>query len=821
MSREVPEISADNLDGERNMSRYAPSAPSEYPVSPVSRHDSEGGIEENSENPHRQPQEIVHSPGPQNLSPYRTGDPNRIPVRIDLPVRRKPVPSLQHIQQSDPKSIEPKIAQVNSTSLSTWEKLGWLSLITIALGTIFILAPLGFIGFLWFGDWTDNTWHKITVSGWFTRAVTLSALVIRNAASFQASVVTAMLACVALERLGVLLTQVASISTIRNSNSGPFWLTWMLLKGIGRGRSGWAKIAIPTLALALTITTWLLQFISTVLLSDLGLGTIPGNSNNFTPATGLNLSDPYFTIDYRGRSTWAEKAAFYPAFAEYHEPVDPNDIQDGVSDTGLTLRAFLPILDQQERNSLKSYSGRATVLDARVACMRPNLTDERLHLSGDTLALNGTLKASLNASQLVLPQWPDGPIPWDDRSNTSFACLAPLCPPSTIWCLSICQPSGDNIGQLASVFESAATITSTLLAGTFPFVYGKSYLVLNISSGAPGDWLHGISAEDSQAGYLSKPGTPPLFYSNHNEWLDLLFSNDASLRMSVTLCYSAFDTADLTISATASQNRTEPTPSFNTTTQRPSFLQVRTQYGQSINQSSWYSTDTTARKIFQLSKRSWLPTSSEYYDNSTFNYITNFANMAGADDPTGNIFGSDFTALVAFAPRDLHVWTALESLEADPDHVNLLQDTLTSGASIAFAIQNLITTFTSIAYYDQLPNFVVSNPATRTDFVVATVPKGHLGFGAVVVVVGVHLLMLFGVCVMFFVSSEVSALGNAWMAVSQVRGELAEGLLGEASLKTDKQVGRMAKGMQLDKKVVLLRSTEGGRGAEMAEVGRE
>jgi hypothetical protein len=46
----------------------------------------------------------------------------------------------------------------------------------------------------------------------------------------------------------------------------------------------------------------------------------------------------------------------------------------GISDTGVTMRAFLPI-DVQNRSSLHVYNGPSTVVDARVVCVRPNITD--------------------------------------------------------------------------------------------------------------------------------------------------------------------------------------------------------------------------------------------------------------------------------------------------------------------------------------------------------------------------------------------------------------------------------------------------------------
>ena len=83
---------------------------------------------------------------------------------------------------------------ISKTSYSWYNKLGWLAFTILAVGCIFILGPLAFLSFLWFGNWTNPTWHSIVVRDWLTRSTTLSALVLRTAISLQASVTTSMLA---------------------------------------------------------------------------------------------------------------------------------------------------------------------------------------------------------------------------------------------------------------------------------------------------------------------------------------------------------------------------------------------------------------------------------------------------------------------------------------------------------------------------------------------------------------------------------------------------------------------------------------------------
>ena len=137
--------------------------------------------------------------------------------------------------------------------------------------------------------------------------------------------------------------------------------------------------------LLLFATTTLLQFSSTILLSDLDLGQLPSLAANRSasydfaytahgiPLPDANKSHPAqgyyhytgrvtYPIQLRG-PTWSRNPPAFPAFAEYSRPISS---PQGVDDTGVLLRAFLPFADAQSRESIRNYSGIAQVLDSRV-----------------------------------------------------------------------------------------------------------------------------------------------------------------------------------------------------------------------------------------------------------------------------------------------------------------------------------------------------------------------------------------------------------------------------------------------------------------------
>ena len=94
------------------------------------------------------------------------------------------------------------------------------------------------------------------------------------------------------------------------------------------------------------------------------------------------------------------KPFVFPAFAEYPQSGVPTSL-DGVRDTGPSIRAFLPINLEADRDRTMNYSGAAAVVDARVVCMRPVLTN--LSISGNGYSyyfLEGRFRTDMSAIKL-------------------------------------------------------------------------------------------------------------------------------------------------------------------------------------------------------------------------------------------------------------------------------------------------------------------------------------------------------------------------------------------------------------------------------------
>jgi hypothetical protein len=267
---------------------------------------------------------------------------------------------------------------------SAVKRVGAYSAVILAATTTFMLLVLSFLTFLWTARRESSFWRLIIVSGWAVGAVTVSSLLLQTAVYLQAGVAVAMLAAILLETDHVLLVDTAQVSKLRAGRAAPLDIMIISLRTwqFGKNRSLFEYIRILGV-LILVATTFLLQFTSTMLVSDLSLGTLPGMASrgdlrfDFIYSPVPTTEGPYpmltkwdFPHQPRAASTWFWNPSAFPAFAEFSEPVD---VPDNVDDTGHVLRSFLPFQDAQSRETISDYFGKAMVLDARVSCQRPHL----------------------------------------------------------------------------------------------------------------------------------------------------------------------------------------------------------------------------------------------------------------------------------------------------------------------------------------------------------------------------------------------------------------------------------------------------------------
>ena len=698
--------------------------------------------------------------------------------------------------------LQQNVSKVESgRAFALYDRFGWLAITILITATTLVLSVLGFLWFLWEANYNNKTWHRIAAKSWITRAVALSSLVLRTSMSMQASTATSMLAGLALENTQILLLHFASVSTMRNSNAGPYMLAWLMLKAFLKDPSRWHRLLLPTLILILVITSTLAQFTSTTLLADLKPGTVPGYNTSDTTATNFHTIDGSTPSNLRG-TVWTKKPPFYPTFAEYHEV--PSDTPEDRSDTGLTLRAFLPLPNQEARSSLRTFSGLATVLDSRVQCLRPQLTQEKGHYTDGALALSGSVTSpgipSANFS-CVLPE-----LNFDAEGNIADD-----------WQIAM---------TFLSTFSNASTapVRSELRPLASPSQYGMQFVVVNVTAGTPLEWQQVLSIDGGEFGNFGATGAAPVLYSSRHEWLDLLFTKNASLIMSVSLCYASYDTMDLTIHAWGDSNRTEPLPKYDLLKRNYDYSNVRSQLGQTPNGQQMQSPEK--RGVLSLLKRnSWEP---GVGDDANSSWLLNATQLSLVGDPVDSQYQStvsltpspNITAYFYSASAySMEVWPAIQRLNTDPSMTTLFQELLKDNRGIASALQSLLTVFTSISYYDQLPQFNNANKITTTSFILVSKPTSVRGIMAVTIVASVHLLLVAYIIYRFLISSSVSTVGNAWQTIAQVDQGDAKELVDSARLATDDKVENYIQEQRWKHRFVGLRASADNTDVELTYSG--
>lgn len=499
------------------------------------------------------------------------------------------------------------------------DKLGTFAMIVLITGSILLCAAVGTLSFLWFGGPDIPAWKEITARNWLSKAISICIGVVQQVMMLQLGIVTATIASLTLESGDVLIGDIASISIMRATaaSTGVFAMAWQYLSG-GSFRS-FRHLSSPLLIFSAALLWCLSQFLLLILLTDVSLRSTAG----LAATVHLPYSLCYnLTYDDSLRSTfwlnnflpgsaggWHSHISDYASFAEYSEPPY---MADGVSDTGVTLRAFLPFGTAQTRENLKSYNGKATVLDARVTCQVPQIQNATVDSMN---RFRGSLAATRHTPRLANATLGDdsstgsfdGILVNTDRSR-DFDCVAswPRNPwqwNSDYWTVSLCQlwrfrdsQWTEHFGGLVSEFRDPTRVNGS--------INGAAYLYLNCTPG------------EHEEGYMDQPGyaddLDPILIpeSSHerDEWLDMTFSN-SSITISASLCYAAFDFADIDVRISSQSNRTESRlkPDFDRDRGNYNFKELRYAMGQDR------SLPLEKRSTLQLEKGHWQAVSQEDY----------------------------------------------------------------------------------------------------------------------------------------------------------------------------------------------------------------
>jgi hypothetical protein len=642
--------------------------------------------------------------------------------------------------EGDMKDNEDALAE---PSLKLWHKLGWYFIVALPLCFIFTIAAIAFLWFLWTGDTRNNTWSAIMVNSWATRTVALISLILRTATSIQAGACTSMMAAVILENGLFVLSKAAAVSTLRYVNGGPESLLKLFLGRVGIRR----KISVAAFVLALFCTTTISQFTSTLLLSDLKAGLVPGEF------TTQQIPMPFqWSVNYSARSVgdfgfkrdidtsllWGTRPISYPTFAEYSEPPT---MKDGVRDTGVTVRALFPITSEANRSSLRNYTGWAAVFNSQVTCIRPsiNLTSLNTYEGFANMTLG-------NVTGNVGPTAELAGLAGISPFNTKVSCTFGLNTRSREWATIMCPVNLQ--GARANLFHD----TSGPDKGE---QQSLSYLIIN-ATGTEQDWQ------------LTNERNGQWTFMDEDEWLVIEpNSKDIEWKLHLSLCYTNPQPIAMEVETYSSKSRTEPQVDWDRTIQDFNTLDVRKQLGATIPKES-----PEVRGIMYLKQRNW-----------SYNASPNYSLGKEWDvyDPAIIPLCSDCTDL---GDESLNQYQQI-----------LLQHIFRNTRDPTLLVQAWITMQLQITYYYGIYASDLLVPANVQQFVSVLVPQQNTGLIIVSCVIGLHLILVIGNIVLFRCFTSYSRLGNAWQSVIQVFSPATEEIYAKGLGMSDTEIEKLTRGI--------------------------
>jgi len=659
--------------------------------------------------------------------------------------------------------------------------LGLFSMFTLTVGSVVMLATLGFLYFLWLSEGAESggekapaVWRAIILGGYITPVVTICAAILRIIQASQALLVTSLMAALLLERYGVPMIHVAEVSILRSVNSGP----WRLLPLFISSLSFLNKVKFPFLMNLIVLFTSLgTQFTSTLLVADLSVSTLVGPSQVVPIGVALNLTrSRYDKLDV------TNMPPVFSAFAEISGPnattTKPND--RGMSDTGVIRRVFVG-LPEEQRSVTRSFQGKAHAMSSRYVCARPAFTNgtgllgtsENTSLDFTVPSLQGNISfpATLMNAGLEFP--PDCGVNGScyTRSASVVDCTLPFVPEGEI---------AGGVILTEACFPYRGNVLLTELSGDEKFpLRNYSQAVFIIKSNFTTSNLDGnIVQKLSNETVLALPnGTPD---GEFLTWeLDGIF-------LSVSVCFQQtyFELLEVTLSADA--DLTPAKTSFNGTTElwnadAPA-RQLGVDGGSETNASSrgLFTVQATGESVIK-SLGSVLQQGVLYMGNSQLQ--THGLVVMLSPNAFGNLAWNLHQATAALAT------TALERTGRP-----------------GLALDALMTTVARANIDNIVPFFGVFEDGRVVSSVTVLAPRRLRGLAVVTALVMSSLLCVALVAGLFLAKTRHSIHGNYWHVVAQVFSEETQWILDDATEVGDQTVARMMSGPTAEMDVKIGRS---------------
>lgn len=636
-------------------------------------------------------------------------------------------------------------------------------LTTLILGSLAILAAVGFLTFLWMasmdairGRPTPRLWNMIVEPAWTARAVTLSSVLLRSAISLQAGLVAAMMAALVLETGGIRLSKLPQMSLLRAVHTGPQNVAWLTMGNL-TSLAPRPHILLIFVILATTIAS---QFSSTLLLLDFTNQNVLLGLTAINVTYGMNAFGPNSASSAgTGNNFWRASPQRYPRFAEYSES---SFTGEDMQDTGATFRALLPFQSDQDRKSLRNYSGPATVLNSRVVCVRPLLqlwTTQVINIVGDMQIILGVADTPQDYSMLSRQPWS-----WDDEPG-SFNCTMEMAPAKAgNWELGLCG------------VRSIAWFKREILDG-FSGASTATVLLLN-KSGSHEEWFPGYPEHNITLLSDWEPSASGVW----STWS----SPNSSAALSVTMCFVGAGQDDYQISAGSDATFEEPVLKWDDHSGTFITDDIRRLYGVLPGVS------TDERGVLSMHRTAnWTSVDSSLRSGVETSQFVWYATYDGFHTHNGYISTPDPGAILS--PLNRSDGAAIHRV-----HCAIFQDVIQGTGNAAYAVQTLYTILLQMAYYDFLPQFDVSSAVVYSLSTVVNIPSQWVGFIFVATLVCAHFLIVLATLLLFWWKTEHSLVGNSWQAVAQVMTECTLPVLESSWDRTDREIEKSLKASGLD-----------------------
>ncbi|CAG8409035.1 unnamed protein product [Penicillium salamii] len=682
-----------------------------------------------------------------------------------------PVTTVNTMEDGDTEDIQnegPKHPAEEKTR-STRERIGTFNILILLLGSSFLFIPWVLLGLVWRESMTaisravpNTLWIKMVYANWTSRLVTVCTAVTRAMMALQASLITAMVSSIILERIGTPLLYAPFYSIHRAVNTSPTGL--LLSKSIFAQPKRLLSLLISMLVIVEVLVTVASQFLSTILISDF--------MNSSFISSNHSTEVPIFTyLPFVQAPWWRAAPASSWTFGELAESFSqgPN-----FHDTGHTYRAFIPFSDESQRTSLRSFHGPARVMDQRVVCIPSSFNDLRLNTSFPP-RLFGQMTVA-NDSYATLQNT-------ETQRPINFTCALPYPSANTTYGMSaLCYPMLGSKAITIQLQDPLVTISpddrianETGVAMNNPLA-SSMLIVLDILDG------EAMMARNSQ-----NITTPYIVTDNHQDGAWTIISNGSNIEsLRVSSCFTNLASKTFTVHMNTSWPNLEPHPSWDRKSSSFDTASVRRQLGASLKPDP-----LNQRGILALNPKSewkdfdmgYIDSDHEAFDNY-FHFVNTFIGLLPAAQKSlasNSIPAANMGILLSKA-------NTADTSTADQTHTDLFKDVLHDTNSPALALQALIARGTQAAYYEHLLREDRMASVSTSISNNALIPVRWDGFVAGISIVAVHLFILALIALLFALYTRDSMIGNSWQAVAQIVSEDTLPVLDQASQENDDEV---------------------------------